>query len=434
MNELTLLLIFFLGIFLVMLFTGWLIAFCLAAASVLAYLFIGEGIQGNLPVLEYAAANRYTLLALPIFILMGEILIEGGVAAKLYDAVVPFMERFPGGLIHTNVLANVILGAMCGSTVAATSAISSVAIPELAKRGYEKKLCYGSLAAAGNLAGLIPPSIGLILYAAITEVSLGQLFIAGIIPGLALAATIMLVTAILVRVNPKSAPSVAKEAITPLGRSFILAVKNLWPVAILVALVLGTIYFGIATPTESASYGVVGALALSSRRLNWRRLKIALFSATRIGAALLFLIGMAIVYGYALNILGLTGYIVTLLGYLPGEPWLKVFLVWCMLLPLGMFLESGSVMIITTPILLPFVVALGYDPVWYGVWIVLAIELGNITPPVGLTIYAVQAVSGDQLDIIAKGTFPYWASFLITQLTLTFFPVLALWLPSTGFG
>jgi C4-dicarboxylate transporter DctM subunit len=420
--------------FLVLLFSGWLIAFAMAAASILAYIFVaGGGAVGNFAVLAYNGMFSYDLLALPIFILMGELLIQGGVAGKLYDSVLPMMQRFPGGLIHTNILANVILGACCGSTMAATSAMSTVAIPELSKRGYAKGICYGSLASAGCLACLIPPSVGMILFASITTVSLGKLFIAGIIPGLILAATFSLVVAIWIIVKPGTVPPLSKD-VMPLGRSVLFALKNLWPLIFLIILVLGVIYMGIATATESGCYGVLGALLLGYKKLNRKTIKDAFLISCQISGALLIVIAMASVYGFALNALGLREWLLSILSGLPGGPNTQMYIIWMMLLVLGMFVDSASVIVITTPIFLPFAVSLGFEPIWFGVWLILAVELGNITPPVGLTMYAVQVISKDSFDIITKGCLPFWASFFIAMFLLTLFPALVTWLPSTGMG
>jgi len=416
----------FIGVFVVFLFSGWWIAFALASASVLGYILVSTLNPANVAYLCYNSINNYTLAALPIFILMGELLIEGGVVQKLYKVVLPIAGRVRGGLIHTNVIANVILGACCGSTIAATSASSAVAIPELAKRGYDRALCYGSLASAGCIACLIPPSIGLILFAAITDVSLGALFIGGIIPGLLLATSISLVTAIVLIRKPELAPR--HRELIPIGRALIQAPLGLWPLLLLVTVVLGAIYTGMCTPTESGCYGVVGALILGYRRLKLKGIITSLVTTIRVFVPLGLVIAMASVYGFVINSLGLVTAIGNLLGLLPGAPWVIMFYVWLFLLLLGMFIDSGSAIILTTPILLPFAISIGFDPIWFGIWLILGVELGNITPPVGLTLYAVQSVSGDKLETIAKGALPYWLAFLGATLLVVFFPDLVLWL------
>jgi len=434
MDSMALSLVIFLGCFIVFLFSGWLIAFSIGASSLLAYFFISGGSTIiNFAYLSYNATINYSLLALPLFILMGELMIQGGIAKALYSAVSPLMARVRGGLIYVNILANTILGACCGSTIAATSAVSTVAIPELAKRGYAKGISYGSLASAGNLAALIPPSIGLILYAAITDTSLGELFLAGILPGLVLAGAFMFVSRIWIKLDSKIVPPGEKNPM-PVGRSIGFAISKLWPLLILIVIVLGSIYLGFATPTEAGAYGVIGAIILGIGKLNLETFKISLVDTVEASVPLLFIIAMASVYGYALNSLGLKSWVTTLLGGLIGPASMKMFFIWFLLLLLGMFLDAGSAMVLTTPILLPFAVSLGYDPVWYGIWLSLAIELGNITPPVGLTIYAVQAISEDRLDIIAKGALPFWISFVIVQLLITFFPGIALLIPNIAMG
>jgi C4-dicarboxylate transporter DctM subunit len=435
MMESQILLFLIFGVaFLFLLFSGWLIAFAMAGASTLAYIFMaGEGAIGNIVVHTYNAMFNYDLLALPIFILMGELLIQGGVAGKLYDSVLPLMERIPGGLVHTNIIANVILGACTGSTIAATTAMSTVAVPELNKRGYDKKICYGSLTSAGCLACLIPPSVGMILFASITTVSLGKLFIAGIIPGLILAAAFSLVVFIWVKLQPNIVP-VPPKKLMPLGVAVIFALKNMWPILVLIFMVLGAIYFGIGTATESGCYGICGALVLGYKTINLETIKRTLFSTLQISGGLLIVIAMASVYGFALNSLGMRQSLLSLLGGLPGGAFTKMYLIWLMLLILGMFIDSASIIVITTPIFMPFAVGLGYDPIWFGVFMMLAVELGNITPPVGVTLFAVQAAAKEQLDIVAKGSFPFWASFFLAMTICTYFPAIVTWLPGMGAG
>ncbi len=433
MESPALLISFFVGAFLLCLVAGWPIAFGMATASILAYVFIaGGGALGNFAVLSYNAMFNYDLIALPVFILMGELLIKGGVAAVLYESVVPLMERFPGGLIHTNVVANVILGACTGSTMAATTAMSTVAVPELMKRGYRKEICYGSLASAGCLACLIPPSVGMILFSSISTVSLGTLFIAGIVPGLLLAASFSLVIIVWVKARPTITPPPPKE-LMPLGKAVAFALRHMWSLLMLIGIVLGSIYLGIATATESGCYGIAGALILG-KKLTRESIKEALLSSSRISGSLLFIIAMASVYGFALNALGLREGLVQILHRMPGGPITQMWIVWMILLLLGMFIDSASIIVITTPILLPFATSLGFDPVWFGIYLMLACELGNITPPVGLTLFAVQGATGDRFDIIAKGCLPFWASYFITLIPVTLFPAVVTWLPSTGLG
>lgn len=424
----------FVVLFFLLLFMGWPIAFAIATATLVSYIVISGGsVLGNFAVLTYNVMFNYNLLALPIFILMGEILIYGGVASGLYDAISPVMDRFRGGLIHTNIVANLILGACCGSTIAATTAMSTVAVPELLKRGYKKEIIYGSLASAGNLSALIPPSVGMILFCSITTVSLGKLFIAGIVPGIVLAIFFSIISYFWIRINPKIVPEVPINNIS-IFKAILVAFKKLWHVSLLIIIVLGIIYFGIGTPTEAGCYGVIGALIISilNKKMNLKIVKFMLVDTGKISASLLLIIAMASVYGFALNALGLKSFIVNILLGLPGGPIVKIYYMWLILLIIGMFVDSSGVIIITTPIFLPIAVSLGYEPLWFGVFMMLAINIGNITPPVGVTLYAVQSVTNDKLEIIARGCLPYWLSFLLATSMITFFPILVTWLPSLG--
>jgi len=424
----------FIVLFFLLLFSGWPIAFSIATATIVSYIVISGGsVLGNFAVLTYNIMFNYNLLALPIFILMGEILIHGGIASNLYDALSPLMNRFRGGLIYSTILGNLILGACCGSTIAATSAMSTVAVPELLKRGYKKSIIYGSLASAGNLSALIPPSVGMILFCSITTVSLGKLFIAGIIPGIILAILFSIVSFFWIIKNPKIVPEATTDNVS-IKKGIFLAIKNLWHVGLLIALVLGIIYFGIGTPTEAGCYGVIGGLLISylNKKMNLKKIKIMLIDTGKISGALLFIIAMASVYGFALNALGLKTFIYNILIGLPGGPIIKMYYILFILLIMGMFIDVSGVIVITTPILLPIAISLGYDPLWFGVFLMLATTLGNITPPVGVTLYAVQSITNDKLEVIANGCLPYWFSFFVTITIIVYFPFFVQWLPSIG--
>lgn len=432
MESAFLMFVIFLVTFLLLLFIGWPIAFCMATSCIIAYIVLGRvSMLGCVATFGYQGLSSYSLLALPIFILMGEILIHGGVVSDLFDAVLPLTNRISGGLIYAVILANIVLGACCGSTVAATSAMSTVAIPELKKRNYSKLICYGVLSSSGNLSALIPPSVGMIIFCSITTVSLGKLFIAGIIPGLILGLALALVSSIWIKIKPDLVPPTEKELI-PIWKAMFIAIKKLWTLLILIFLVLGVIYIGIASPTESGCYGVVGALLLAWRKKMVNRKVVAeiVISTTKVSVSILFIIAMAQLYGFALNQLGFRQLIEHFLENLSFGTYTKIFLIWIIFLVLGMFIDSGALIMITTPIFLPFFVQLGYEPLWFGVFVLIVTCLGNITPPVGCTLFAVQAISGDNIGIISKGSFPYWLSFLITSIAVVLFPKLSTWLPN----
>ena len=416
----------FVVFFLVLLFIGWPIAFSMGTAAVVAYLFSGGSLWGNFAILTYNAMFNYNLLALPIFVLMGYLLIYGGSTDKLYNGITPLMERLTGGLIYSNIVANVILGACCGSTIAATSAMSTVAIPELSERGYKKSISYGSLASGGCLSALIPPSVGMILFCSITTVSLGSLFIAGIVPGLILAAFFILVSYFWVILDPSVVPpkSEKEKAIT---EDFFFAFKNLWALILLIAIILGVIYFGFGTPTEAGCFGVVGAIVLSvaNRKLTWEMLSKSLLLTCKVSGGLLLIIAMASTYGFALTALGLRDFLLSALEVLPGPPVIQMHIIFLFLFILGMFMDSAGIIMVMTPILLPFAVQLGFHPVWSGIFLMLSVQFGNITPPVGVTLFAVQSISGDSIKEIARGCLPYWLSFLFSVIVLILFPSLA---------
>lgn len=417
--------------FLVLLFAGFWIAFSLGIATLIGFGLIMGGKTGSFPMLVYNSGISFNLLAVPLFMLMANILMEGQISKRLYDGVAPFFKLVPGGLLHTNIAACAVFASICGSGTATSAAIANVAVPELAKRGYDKEITYGSLAAGGPLGTVIPPSIPFIYYGYIAQVSVGKLFIAGIIPGIINALALMAVILILVLRKPSLAPHREKTSLREIGT----ALPQLAPVVFLILMVLGTIYLGVATPTEAAALGVIGALivVLIYREASWQRLKNALTTSIRTASVLCFLIIIAYAFSYCLTQLGLSHQVTEALTMLPGPPLMQLMWIYLIYTILGMFLEPGAIIIITTPMVLPFLVSLGWDPLWWGVVLVILCELSCITPPFGLTLFTIQSVTGDTFGSVVRGSIPFYISFFGTMAILTAFPVLVLWLPGKMF-
>ncbi|MDD2390974.1 MAG: TRAP transporter large permease [Desulfobacterales bacterium] len=401
--------------------------------SSLVGMFMVRGVQGlfQLPASMMGQLDSFLLVALPLYIFMGEVLNRSGIGAEIYDLLEKWLRRIPGGLAIASILSCAVFGAMCGVSIAGVAAIGVVAIPEMLKRGYNRPLAAGSVTAAGALAVLIPPSISFIIYGAISGVSVAKLFIAGIVPGVILS--LMMASYVLLRVlkNPALAP-------LPEGtfsfRDSLAPLYKLWPVIFLLTAVLGTIYCGIATPTEAGAIGAVGALfvVILRRKVTVRIFIEILTGSMRIASMLLIIMAAAFAFGQYLNLVRLP---LTLSRWVIGfnvSPMLVIVTIMIFLIMLGMFIDGVSLIIVTTPVILPTIIALGYDPLWYGVLLVLNLEIATITPPVGLNLYAMKSAIDDlKLGEILKGTLPY---VIVEAIALTLFllcPRLAMWLPNT---
>ena len=379
---------------------------------------------------SYGIITSFTLMAIPLFIFMGEFLGISGVMGRIYDGLRLLLRGVPGGLEQTNIAACGIFAAMSGSSVAGAATMGRVAYPELTKRGYDKKLTLGSVTAGGTLGILIPPSLSFIIYGMIAQESVGQLFMAGLFPGLLLAAMYMVYIAVRTTIQPGLVPKEIAEA-TP-WRVRIGGLSQVWPFLIVMGVVLGTIYFGIATPTESAALGAIGAIAVAVflRLFTWRKLLDSLLATIRT-TSMLFLIMMtsqvtsqALVY-YGLSAMA-TEYIVGI-----GSPLGVCAFITVLYLFLGCFFEGTAIAFLTLPIFVPAMVKMGFSKVWFGVVECVITEISLLTPPVGLNLFVMQGVTGESLEDIVKGTWPFMMANVALLPILYVLPQLALWLPST---
>ena len=378
----------------------------------------------------WSTSNNFLLVAMPFFILLGEILLRTGMAERMYAALVLWMPWLPGGLMHSNIAACALFAATSGSSVATAATIGTVAIDEIEKRGYSERLFLGTIIAGGTLGILIPPSINMIIYGVITETSIPQLYLAGVVPGVLLA----LLFGLTVLIACVLRPDLDGERTFATWDQRIRALPDLLPPIVIFVAVVGSIYAGWATATEAAALGVIAALILAGLR---RQLTLKVFRETFEGTVRTTAMIMAIVLAaYFLNFvitgIGLTRQLNTLITSLGLSPYGLLAVVVLFYLILGMFMETLSMMVATVPIITPVVIAAGFDPVWFGVVIMLLMELAMITPPVGINLYVVQGLrTRGRIDDVIIGAAPFVVAIGLTILILAWLPQLALWLPGT---
>jgi tripartite ATP-independent transporter DctM subunit len=383
------------------------------------WLFLGQTV--------WNPSSSFVLVAVPLFLLMGEVLLRAGLSGRLYRALNLWLDRLPGGLLHTNIAASGVFSAISGSSVATAATMGSVALPFFRGRGYDPRMVLGSLAAGGALGNLIPPGITFIIYGLITETSVGALYLAAIGPS---ALVVLLFTAVIL-LRAKAAPRAAGPAALRLR---LRALLDLGPTLALVLLVLGTIYGGLATPTESAALGVAGAVLLAAleRRLSWRMLDGCAEAAARSTALLGLILLGAYVLNYVLTALGVPQALAGLVSGLPLPPWAIMLLIVGFYLALGTFMEGFSMVVTTVPVVFPVVTALGYDPIWFGVVVVMLVEVALISPPDGTVLYVLQGMrrDGGPITDVFAGVLPFMAAYVLAIGILMLAPGLALWLPT----
>ena len=418
-------------IVLALIFLGCPIFLSLGVSGVIGIL-ITRGIVGlaQSPAMMFAQLDNFVLVAAPLYILMGEVLFITGIGRDLYEAFSRWLHWLPGGLAVASIFACAVFGAMSGVSIVAVAVIGVMAVPEMLKRGYDPSVAVGSVTAAGALAMLIPPSLLFILYGAEAHVSVARLFIGGIIPGIVLAIMMSIYVVIRVILKPDLAPRIA-ERITWKARFG--SLSRVWPAVVLIVLVLGTIYTGVCTPTESAGIGAAGSYIIAAavyRAVNWKTLRATLTATMRITGMICIIVACAMAFGQFLNTVRIPE---ILAEFCVGVPWPRVWVLMLLmffLIILGMFIDGASMVIVTTPILLPAIIALGYDPLWYGIILVLNLEMAVITPPVGLNLYTMKSITEDiDMGQIIRGILPYVGIEFACLLIFIFSPQLTLWLP-----
>jgi C4-dicarboxylate transporter, DctM subunit len=387
---------------------------------------IGLGVIGSV---AWSNATSFSFVAVPLFIFMSAILLHSGIGRSLYTAVARWVGFLPGGLAVASVFACAIFAAVSGSSVATAATIGMIAIPEMERRGYHRPLIFGSLAAGGTIGILIPPSIPMIIYGVMTETSVGHLYIAGILPGILLTLFFGAYIVAYATLWPAAAPREAARA--PLADK-LRSIVEVGPVALLITVVLGSMYAGVVTPTEAAALGAAASLALAGlgRRLTWAALHTSFHETVRTTSMVMLIIVFASVFSHVIALLGAPRALFQIVVGLDLPGWAVLGLIFVFLIAVAYALEELSVMIILLPILFPLVTGLGYDPVWFGVVMVVWLQMGFITPPVGINLFVIQGVArGSRMREIAVGATPFVILMILLVVVLFLVPELALWLP-----
>lgn len=378
--------------------------------------------------LAWSTNNEFLLVAIPLFIMLGEVLLRAGFAERMYAAMSLWLSWLPGGLMHANIGASTLFSATSGSSVATAATVGTVAIPQIRKYGYNEPLFLGSLAAGGTLGILIPPSINLVIYGVLTNSSVPKLYLAGIIPGFLMAALFMatIVVACIVK------PSWGGKRITATWGQRMASLVDLAPPIGIFLLVVGSIYAGLATPTEAAALGVFGAFVLAAwfKRLNFKMLGEVIEGTMRSTAMIMLIVLASAFLNFIMASTGLTDAITKSIQGLGLSPAWMLLIVVVFYLVLGCFMETLSMMITTIPIVAPIMLALGYDPIWLGILIIVLVEAALITPPVGLNLFVVQSLrKSGSMNAVIVGSLPFVAAMFVMLALLAFFPDLALFLP-----
>lgn len=379
----------------------------------------------------WGASTNFTLIAIPLFIMTGEVLLRSGIATDMFGAIDTWVRRIPGGLLHTNIASSALFAATSGSSVATAATISTVAIPQMERGGYRPSLFLGSIAAGGTLGILIPPSINMIIYGVLAEVSISRLYLAGLIPGLLMALLFSCMVFIAFVFMPQLGGQ--RKAPSSLGEK-VRALRAMLPPLLLFMLMVGSIYVGIATPTEAAALGVLGAFGLAAvrRELSVSLLLVVFERTMRTTCMVMFIVASAVLLNFVMVGTGMTTTVTQFVGNLDLSPLAILILIICLYLVLGCFMETLSLMIATTPIVVPIIVTLGYDPLWFGILFMVLIEAALITPPIGVNLFVVQSIRGSgPFRDVTLGSLPFLLIMLLMMALLIAFPQLATWLPTT---
>jgi len=421
--------IFFISILLFFLGSGvWVAISMIGVSSIGMLIFTSRPVGDAMATTMWGTSSSWTLTALPLFVWMGEILFRTKLSENLFTGLAPWLSRLPGGLIHVNVVGCALFAAISGSSAATVATVGKMSIPELRKRNYPEKLLLGSLAGSGTLGLLIPPSIILIIYGVTVQESIAKLFIAGIIPGIMIAIIFMLYVIIWSIINKKEMPTFNESF------SFMEKIKGssqLFPVIILITSVIGSIYAGIATATEAASLGVVGALILSffQKTLTKETFKLSLLGATKTSCMIAFILAGSSFLSLAMGFTGLPRNLAIWIQEMNLSPYVLIFVLTIFYIILGMFLDGISAVVLTMAIIEPMIRQAGFDMIWFGIFLVVVVEMAQITPPVGFNLFVLQGMAGKDMGFIAKSAFPLFLLLILAVIFIVVFPEIALWLP-----
>lgn len=426
--------IFILVVMLVLLMSSLWIGFALLGTGLIAIEWYRDlPIHRVLSQDVWARISADELVTLPLFILMGDILFHTKLSESLFRGLAPWAQRLPGGLLHVNVFGCTLFAAVSGSSAATTATVGKMTLPELLKRGYDRDLAMGSLAGAGTIGLLIPPSIPMVVYGVIAEASILDLFIAGIIPGLIVAASYDGWIMFRALTDPKVAP---RADAPPTWGDRIRALRDLGPVLFLILVVIGSMYTGFASVTEAAAIGVGGALVVAAfqRSLTWPNMKRALLSTIRTNAMIGLILCGALFLAKAMTMLGIPNAVSAWVQSLGLSPAMLILMLLVVYLILGTALDGLSAMVMTLPVALPLIAAAGFDKVWFGIFLVVTIELSNVSPPVGFNLFIIQQMTGDTQTRVAWASLPFCVLLLAFVAVMTIWPEMILWLPATMKG
>lgn len=416
---------------LLLLAAGLWVAFALTATGLAAlHFFSNVPVGDSLATSFYSASVSWELAALPMFIWMGEVLFRSRLSEEMFTGIAPWVGRIPGRLLHTNIIGCGIFAAISGSSAATAATIGKMSVPELTQRGYDRKQILGTLAGSATLGLLIPPSIILIVYGVATEQSIARLFVAGILPGLLLMLLFAGYVGIWSKLNPDGVPSDKEESL-PLAEK-IRRSRPLIPVVLLIVGVIGSIYAGLASPTESAAVGVALAHLLSWRggSLNWNTFSQALMGTVKTSTMIAFILVGAHFLTVSMGFTGIPRDLAIWINTLSLSPYMLLLALTVFFILLGCFLDGISVVVLTTSVILPMVQAAGIDPLWFGIYLVIVVEMSQITPPVGFNLFVIQGLTGENIIQVALAALPYFLLLLVGVLLITIFPDIVTYLPS----
>jgi len=429
MTELFLV-IFFITILLLFLGTGVWVALSMVGVSAIGMILFTSRPAGDaMATTIWGTSSSWTLTALPLFVWMGEILFRTKLSENLFEGLSPWMQKLPGGLIHVNIVGCALFAAISGSSAATVATVGKMSIPELRKRKYPEKILLGSLAGSGTLGLLIPPSIILIIYGVTVQESIAKLFVAGILPGIMIALIFMGYVMIWSTLNKKEMPTNSENY------NFLQKIKSsgkLFPVIILILSVIGSIYTGIATATEAASLGVVGSLILSyfQKSLNLENFKKSLLGATKTSCMIAFILAGSSFLSLAMGFTGLPRNLAIWIDSMELSPYLLIVVLMIFYIILGMFLDGISAVVLTMAIIEPMIRQAGFDMIWFGIFLVVVVEMAQITPPVGFNLFVLQGMANKDMGYIARSAFPLFLLMILATIVIIVFPEIVLWLPN----
>ncbi len=407
------------------------VASTIAGISIIAgYFFSDYPVFSSIGEITWSVSTDYLLLSIPFFVLLGEILLNSGIAKNIYFALYKWLSWLPGGLLHANIASSAMFSSISGSSVATAATITTVAMPQAEKYGYKEGFFAGTIAAGGTLGILIPPSINLIVYGFLTNTSIPKLFIAGLVPGVLMAILFMIFIFIYSLLKKEKEPGSINKDIPVTWKERLVALKDLLPIVILFIMIMGSIYTGLATPTESAALGVLFSLIITyfSGLLNMDVIKKSIKGTMRTTGMIMFIIIAANFLNFVLVSIGLTDDLSDFIENLSISKYGMLAIVTLLFIILGLFIETLSLMVITIPIISPIMFNLGFDPIWFGIYLIILIEMALITPPVGLNLYVVQGIrnKGSIVEVM-KGCIPFVFIMLLMSILLVFFPEISLY-------